>query len=119
MGDLRAETCEQDDHERVFQAGREAGHRDALIALAENQGQFFDELDRNIADALRSDLEYVRAHNVATLREAAPLIRRALNDPGSFVKRGKDYEGEPYGERLDQWQTRAIEAAIDASTGGA
>lgn len=42
---------------------------------------------------------------------AAPLIRRAINDPGSFVKRGPDYDGEPYGERLDQWQARAIRVA--------
>lgn len=48
--------------------------------------------------------------------EAAPVIRRAINDPGAFVKRGPDYDGEPYGERLDQWQTRAIEVALTSVT---
>lgn len=44
--------------------------------------------------------------------EGAALGRRATLDPGAFVKRGTDYEGNAYGERLDQWQARAIEAAI-------
>lgn len=48
--------------------------------------------------------------------KAALLTRRAVNDPGAFVKRGPDYEGEPYGERLDQWQTRAITVALDRLT---
>ena len=46
------------------------------------------------------------------LVEAAPLIRRAILDPGAFVKRGPDYDGNAYGERLDQWQDRAIAAAL-------
>lgn len=45
--------------------------------------------------------------------KAAPLVRRAVNDPGAFVKRGPDNDGEPYGERLDRWQDRAIKVALD------
>lgn len=44
----------------------------------------------------------------------APLIRRAVNDPGSFVNRGPDAEGKPYGESLTRWQDRAIQAALVA-----
>ena len=53
-----------------------------------------------------------RADMARAVREHAPLIRRAILDPGAFVKRGPDYDGNAYGERLDQWQDRAIEAAI-------
>jgi hypothetical protein len=67
--------CSQDDHDRVFRAGREAGYRDALIALAERRGQFFDELDRDIADALRRDAEYVTAHDAAVLKAAADAVQ--------------------------------------------
>lgn len=49
----------------------------------------------------------------AVLKEAAPLIRQAILDPGAFVPRGADYEGNAYGERLDQWQDRAIETIIE------
>lgn len=45
--------------------------------------------------------------------EVAPLIRQALLDPGAFVGRGPDYDGNEYGERLDQWQDRAIQAVLD------
>lgn len=45
--------------------------------------------------------------------EVAPLIRQALLDPGAFVSRGPDYDGNEYGERLDQWQDRAIQAVLD------
>lgn len=47
------------------------------------------------------------------LTDGAALGRRATNDPGAFTKRGADYDGNPYGERLDQWQTRALAAAIE------
>ena len=46
------------------------------------------------------------------LPEVAALVRRALNDPGAWVPRGPDYDGNAYGERLDRWQDRAIEAAL-------
>lgn len=62
---MRRETveCEQDDHDRVWQMGREAGFRDALIALAERGGKMLDALDRDITDALRRDAEYREAHD--------------------------------------------------------
>lgn len=47
------------------------------------------------------------------LADGAVLGRRATNDPGAFTKRGPDYDGNAYGERLDQWQTRALAAAIE------
>lgn len=59
----------------------------------------------------KGDAYWAGVHEVLT-KEAAPLIRKAILDPGAFVKRGADYEGNAYGERLDQWQDRAIEAAI-------
>lgn len=62
-------------------------------------------------------------HNAALVRlvvaaqaAAVPLIRRAILDPGAFVKRGPDHEGNARGERLDQWQDRAIEAALTRVT---
>lgn len=66
--------CAKDDHDAVWQAGREAGYRDALIALADHSGQFLDDLDRAIADALRKDQQYVAAHDAAVLRSAATLL---------------------------------------------
>jgi hypothetical protein len=48
-------------------------------------------------------------------RDAAQLGRRAALDPGAFVKRGPDCDGEPFGERLDQWQARATDAALLAA----
>lgn len=73
---------------------------------------------RPCADAQDAVIERVIS---ARLAEAAPLIRRAILDPGSFVKRGPDYDGNAYGERLDQWQDRAVEAALARipSAGGA
>lgn len=66
---MTGSACEQDDHDSVWQAGREAGYRDALIALAEHGGQFIEALDRDIADSLKRDREYVAAHDAAVLRE--------------------------------------------------
>lgn len=48
----------------------------------------------------------------AALAAAVPLIRRALFDPGALVKRGPDYDGNEYGERLDKWQERALQVAL-------
>lgn len=45
--------------------------------------------------------------------KVAPLIRQAVLDPGAFVERGPDYDGNAYGERLDQWQDRAIQVVLD------
>lgn len=45
-------------------------------------------------------------------RAAARAGRRATLDPGAFVKRQRDADGEY--ERLDQWQERALLAAVDA-----
>lgn len=42
--------------------------------------------------------------------ELAALGRRTQNDPGAFVPRGDD----PYERRLDRWQARALDAAVDA-----
>ncbi|MCW2950820.1 MAG: hypothetical protein JWN41_1833 [Thermoleophilia bacterium] len=78
--------CAQDDHDRVWQAGREAGWRDALIALAEHRGAFFDELDRHIADSLRRDQEYVEAHDAAVLRSAADNLELIASTNGLFFK---------------------------------
>lgn len=64
----RIAECASSDHDPVWLAGREAGFRDALIALAERRGEFFDELDRNIADSLRREREYVVAHDAAVQR---------------------------------------------------
>jgi len=50
-------------------------------------------------------------------REGADLGRRATLDPGAFVKRGPDYDGNAYGERLDQRQDRAIGAALQLQEG--
>lgn len=44
------------------------------------------------------------------LEEVARLGRVATLDPGQFVKRHRDEDGEY--ERLDQWQERALMAAI-------
>jgi len=43
--------------------------------------------------------------------EAARLGKRATLDPGSFVKRNRDDEGDY--ERMDRWQERAISAALE------
>jgi hypothetical protein len=42
--------------------------------------------------------------------DAAEAGRKATLDPGAFVKRGRDAEGEY--ERLDQWQAHALRAAL-------
>lgn len=44
-------------------------------------------------------------------REAADLTRRALSDPGAFTPRDHE-DGIPFAERIDKWQTRAIEQAL-------
>lgn len=53
-------------------------------------------------------------HTQRTLlaRAAARAGRRATLDPGAFVKRKRDADGGY--ERLDQWQERALLAAVDA-----
>lgn len=68
---------------------------------------------RPCADAQDAVIERVIS---ARLAEASSLIRRAILDPGSFVKRGPDYDGNAYGERLDQWQDRAIEDSLTRVT---
>lgn len=40
------------------------------------------------------------------------FILRAVLDPGSFVKRGRDREGVAFGEPLHAWQTRAVQIAV-------
>lgn len=75
--------------ETVWHAGREAGFRDALIALAERRGLFFDSLESDIADSLRRDTEYVEEQTRLSRREAladlyvrlAPMARKPV---GSF-----------------------------------
>lgn len=47
--------------------------------------------------------------------QIAQAVRRAVLDPGAFTKRGPDYDGEPYGERIDQWQNRAIAIAREVT----
>ena len=47
------------------------------------------------------------------LMRAALAGRRATLDPGAFVRRGPDYDGNPYEERLDQWQDRALKVAVE------
>lgn len=44
------------------------------------------------------------------LMEAARAGRRATLDPGAFVARGRDTEGDY--ERLDRWQDRALAEAV-------
>lgn len=39
-------------------------------------------------------------------------IMQAMNDPGSFVKRGADHDGNEYGEYLTDWQRRALKVAL-------
>lgn len=63
----------------------------------------------NLAARLSAQETAIRADEA---RRVVPLVRRAVLDPGAFVKRGADYDGNPYGERLDQWQNRAIDAAL-------
>lgn len=71
-------------------------------------------------DAAKEALDALAPVIADIVREAeqrgAALGRRATLDPGAFVKRGPDHEGNPYGERLDQWQARAIRAALDGAT---
>lgn len=50
----------------------------------------------------------------AARREGADLGRRAVLDPGAFVKRDRDDDGDY--ERLDQWQARALEAALGSTS---
>jgi hypothetical protein len=81
----------------------------------------FDHTDE-ATTMLTIDVETLAARLAQRILEAkaegAALGRRAVNDPGAFVKRGPDYDGEPYGERLDQWQGRAIEVAITQGVKG-
>lgn len=49
---------------------------------------------------------------VLLARAAARAGRRATLDPGAFAKRQRNDDGEY--ERLDQWQERALLAAVDA-----
>jgi hypothetical protein len=57
------------------------------------------------------------AHPPATDRDTAlelmALGRRAQNDPGQFVKRIYPDDYGDY-ERLDRWQARAVDAAVDS-----
>jgi hypothetical protein len=41
------------------------------------------------------------------------LIRRACNDPGQFLPRGEQYDGEP--NTLGHWQAMAVVAALAAA----
>lgn len=45
--------------------------------------------------------------------EGAAIGFRAALDPGSFVKRGAaELAGEPFTERMDQWQRRAMDEGL-------
>lgn len=68
---------------------------------------------RPCADAQDAVIERVISARIAAV---APLIRQAILDPGAFVKRGADYDGNAYGERLDKWQDRAVDAALSRVT---
>lgn len=61
-----------------------------------------DEVDR-AAGVIR-----VEVNTDATLK----LIRRACNDPGGFLPRGVQWDGEP--NTLGQWQALAVAAALSA-----
>jgi len=67
------------------------------------------------AEAARRLGDGAAAYLAARDTSVANRARRATLDPGAFVKRGPDYEGNEYGERLDQWQARAMAAAIGES----
>lgn len=77
-----------------------------------------DDVDWSNADAYwlgpldARQREYLARRDAAQRAEGAALGRRATLDPGAFVKRGPDYGGNAYGERLDHWQARAIAAAL-------
>jgi uncharacterized protein (DUF1778 family) len=76
--------------------------RDRLEAAAKSTNLRVSDLQM---DAICAAVETLVAERVAA---AVPLVRRALNDPGSFVARGADPDGVAYGERLDRWQERAV-----------
>lgn len=70
-----------------------------------------DEWESNAGDA-EARVDAAEAKLERVLADAVPLIRRAIFDPGQIVMRGPDHDGNAYGERLDQWQNRAIESVL-------
>ena len=93
---LRSEELETDERDRwgCFDFAAADNARRGALGVAE--------VDRWLADVLR---------------EAAMLGKRAALDPGAFVKRGAaELAGEPFTERMDQWQNRAVDAALAALT---
>jgi hypothetical protein len=76
---------------------------DEYLTAAELALTAADECDR-VAGVVRLD-----TRDEATFR----LIRRACNDPGQFLPRGEQYDGEP--NTLGHWQARAVLAALAAA----
>jgi hypothetical protein len=91
--------------------------------LREWAGKHADAGHHGVAHVLYKAAEEGESLTEQALREAraegAAIGYRAALDPGSFVKRGaSELAGEPFTERMDQWQRRAIDEGLARANSG-
>lgn len=104
-------------HESLDAALGRAGERDVEALVAElgtyrKHGVGLSPVGANTAARAVLASDWLAQRIEQAKAEGADLGRRATLDPGHFVKRGPDNEGNAYGEDIGRWQKRAIEAAL-------
>lgn len=54
---------------------------------------------------------------MSELEEVVEAALQAVLDPGAYVHRGPDREGNAYGEPINDWQRRALSASLESLIG--
>jgi chromosome segregation ATPase len=74
-------------------------------------------LDQQIDRAIKAEAERDEARGQVARAHDPDLIRRAIADPGAYVRRAWDGDGKP-AETVPAWAARAVIAALDGTGDG-